>query len=74
MNLQNYEVHLSVDGEVTDRRLAESAEQAGEFARDDVEEGIAKGLRQQLSGGSSSFDVDVTVVREAGANGGDDDR
>lgn len=71
MSLREFEVELSAEVTVRDRRLAESAEQAEQFAARSVRDAIRGGLQRELSSGESTTDVTVDNVRDTTA-GGDD--
>jgi hypothetical protein len=59
-NTTYYTIEIDVDGSVTDQRLAESPEQAEEFARSEMVEIIEGAIKRNLSG-SPDIDIDVAV-------------
>lgn len=62
--MRYYEIAAEIEIEVRHKRLAEDLEQAEEISERVLGKAVARGLKDELSGGESSIDVEIKNSRE----------
>jgi hypothetical protein len=60
-----YEIAAEIEIEVRHKRLAENSDQAEEISERVLQNAVARGLKDELSAGESSIDVEIEDAREA---------
>jgi hypothetical protein len=63
--MRYYEVAAEIKIEVRHKRLADDSDQAEEISERVLRNAVARGLKDELSGGESSIDVEIEDAREA---------
>lgn len=62
--MRYYEIAAEIEIEVRHKRLVEDSDQAEEISDRVLQNAVARGLNDELSGGESSIDIEIEDARE----------
>lgn len=62
--MRYYEIEAELEIEVRNKRLADDSDQAEEISKRVLRNAVARGLKDELSNGESSIEVEVGEARE----------